>query len=65
VVQQVIQQGTLDPSVHEIVYGIICETTRQIPAGLPFFSKVRLCESFRELRRMGFTDVSTARIVRQ
>jgi uncharacterized protein (TIGR04141 family) len=65
VVQHVIQQGAFDPTNHEIVYGIICEATRQIPTGLPFFSKVRLCESFRELRRMGFINVSTARIVRQ
>ncbi len=65
VVQQMIQERAINPSDYEVIYGIICEKSRQVPSGLPFFSKVRLSESFRELRRMGFTNVSTARIIRQ
>lgn len=60
----VIQVGQITPGVIEIVYAIICEPTRQLPAGLPFFSKVRLLESVRELKRMGYTNVSVAKITR-
>lgn len=63
-VQGIIPSANIAPNQYEIVIGIICERARQIPAGLPFFSKVRLLEAIRELRRMGFTNVSTAKIRR-
>lgn len=59
----VIQVAT-PPAAVEVVFGIICESGRALPAGLPFFSKVRLVESARELKRMGYPQVTVARISR-
>lgn len=59
-----LQVNTFTASGLEVVYGIICEANRAIPAGLPFFAKVRLMESVRELRSMGYTNVSVAKISR-
>ncbi len=64
IVQQVIPEANITPSEYEVVFGIICEPTRNIPVDLPFFSKLRLLEAVRELRRLGFTNTSTARISR-
>lgn len=61
----VIHANAITPAQLEIVYAIICEGNRALPAGLPFFSKVRLLEAVRELRRMGFTNVTVAKILRQ
>jgi uncharacterized protein (TIGR04141 family) len=60
----VLQVGRISPGDIEIVYAIICESGRELPSGLPFFSKVRLLESVRELRRMGYSNVSVAKITR-
>jgi uncharacterized protein (TIGR04141 family) len=59
-----IQLASINPNNIEVVYAIICEPTRSIPSGLPFFSKVRLNESVKELRRMGYTNVTVARVSR-
>lgn len=59
-----IQANNINPGGIEVVYAIICDSARQLPAGLPFFSKVRLLESARELKRMGFSNVSVAKITR-
>ena len=64
-VQQVIPSANFSPNTYEVVIGIICKQARNIPGDLPFFSKVRLMEAARELRRMGFTNVSTIKIRRQ
>lgn len=60
----VIQSAAIAPNNFEVVYAIICEPARTIPGGLPFFSKVRLVEAAKELRRMGYTNVSVAKIPR-
>lgn len=60
----VFRVNLITPSAIEVTFGIICEATRVLPGGLPFFSKVRLLESARELKRMGFTNVSIAKITR-
>jgi uncharacterized protein (TIGR04141 family) len=39
---------------YEIVYGIISETADALPDKLPFFSKITLMRSFKELQVMGF-----------
>jgi uncharacterized protein (TIGR04141 family) len=59
-----IQPGVINPENMEVVYAIICEPGRAIPSDLPFFSKIRLVESARELRRMGYSNVSVAKITR-
>jgi len=63
-VQTVLPATSIIASDLEVVYGVIAEANRPIPAGLPFFSKVRLMESIKELRRMGFTNVSVIGIPR-
>lgn len=65
IVEHVIPDTNITPSEYEVVFGIICEPSRSIPSGLPFFSKVRLLEAARELRRMGYNRVSTAKIARR
>lgn len=65
VAQAAFPPDALSAGDFEVVFGVICEPSRQIPQGLPFFSKVKLVEAVRELRRMGFHNVTTARIERQ
>jgi uncharacterized protein (TIGR04141 family) len=62
--RNVVQASAVTPANLEIVYGIICESSRSLPGGLPFFAKVRLIEARKELQRMGFTNVSIAKITR-
>ena len=57
--------AAITPSSLEVVYGVIVDNARNIPNDLPFFSKVRLMESVKELRRMGFINVSVIGIPRQ
>jgi uncharacterized protein (TIGR04141 family) len=59
-----IQPGEFNPGSMEVVYAIICEQNRAIPGDLPFFSKIRLVESARELRQMGYTNLSVAKVKR-
>lgn len=63
--QNVIKLKSITPGKIEVTYAIICEPGRALPAGLPFFSKVRLLEASRELKRMGFKKVTLAKITRQ
>jgi uncharacterized protein (TIGR04141 family) len=58
-----IRTSDITASQIEVTFAIICEPARDLPNGLPFFSKVRLVEACRELRRMGF-PASLARVVR-
>lgn len=60
-----IRPSVFNPGNLEVVYAIICERGRSIPKDLPFFSKVRLVESVRELRRMGYTNVSVVKVNRK